>query len=141
MTKYAANAMLATKISFINEMANVCESLGADINDVRRGIGHDDPHRLSVPLPGVGYGGKLLFPRDIRQLLIHLANTAGLSADMMEAVDRVNDRQKQVLVGKIRKHYGDALKDKTLALWGLAFKPRTDDVRDAPRRWRRNRRC
>jgi UDPglucose 6-dehydrogenase len=130
MTKYAANAMLATKISFINEMANVCERLGADVNDVRRGIGHDARIGFQFLFPGAGYGGSC-FPKDIRAL-IHLASEAGLSADMMQAVDRVNDRQKQVLVGKIRAHYGEALKDKTLALWGLAFKPRTDDVRDAP---------
>ena len=130
MTKYAANAMLATKISFINETANLCERVGADVNDVRRGIGHDARIGFQFLFPGVGYGGSC-FPKDIRAL-IHLSNEAGLPADMMEAVDRINDRQKQVLVGKIRAHYGIALKEKTLALWGLAFKPRTDDVREAP---------
>jgi UDPglucose 6-dehydrogenase len=130
MTKYAANAMLATKISFINEMANICEKLGADVNDVRRGIGHDARIGFPFLFPGIGYGGSC-FPKDIKAL-IHLSRQAGLPPHMMEAVDRVNDRQKQVLVEKIRRHYGDALKEKTLAVWGLAFKPRTDDVREAP---------
>ena len=130
MTKYAANAMLATKISFINETANLCERLGADINDVRRGIGHDARIGFPFLFPGVGYGGSC-FPKDIRAL-IHLSNEVGLPAHMMEAVDRVNDRQKQVLADKIRAHYGAALGEKTLAVWGLAFKPRTDDVREAP---------
>ncbi len=130
MTKYAANAMLAAKISFINEMANLCERLGADVNDVRRGIGHDARIGFPFLFPGVGYGGSC-FPKDIRAL-IHLSNEVGLPAHMMEAVDRVNDRQKQVLADKIREHYGAALGEKTLAVWGLAFKPRTDDVREAP---------
>ena len=130
MTKYAANAMLATKISFINEMANLCERLGADVNDVRRGIGHDERIGFKFLFPGVGYGGSC-FPKDIKAI-IHLSNQAGLPPHLMEAVDRVNERQKQVLVEKVRRHYGDALREKTLAVWGLAFKPRTDDVREAP---------
>jgi UDPglucose 6-dehydrogenase len=130
MTKYAANAMLATKISYINEMANLCERLGADVNDVRRGIGHDARIGFQFLFPGAGYGGSC-FPKDIRAL-IHMSNQSDVPASIMEAVDRVNEAQKQVLVQKIRKHYGAGLRGKTLAVWGLAFKPRTDDVREAP---------
>ncbi len=130
MTKYAANAMLATKISFINETANLCERLGADVNDVRRGIGHDERIGFKFLFPGVGYGGSC-FPKDVKAL-IHLSHQVGLPPHMLEAVDRVNERQKQVLAEKIRGHYGAALGEKTLAVWGLAFKPRTDDVREAP---------
>jgi UDPglucose 6-dehydrogenase len=130
MTKYVANAMLSTKISFINEMANLCESTGADINDVRRGIGHDARIGFQFLFPGAGYGGSC-FPKDVRALIC-MAQSLGVPATMMEAVDRVNESQKQVLFTKIRRHYGDALKDKTLAIWGLAFKPRTDDIREAP---------
>jgi UDPglucose 6-dehydrogenase len=130
MTKYAANAMLATKISFINEMANLCECVGADINDVRRGIGHDARIGFQFLFPGAGYGGSC-FPKDIRAV-ISMSRECGFAVPIMEAVDQVNERQKQVLVRKIVTHYGDALKDKTLAIWGLAFKPRTDDVREAP---------
>jgi UDPglucose 6-dehydrogenase len=130
MTKYVANAMLATKISFINEMANLCERMGADINDVRRGIGHDARIGFQFLFPGAGYGGSC-FPKDVRAL-ISMASALDLPLHMMEAVDRVNEAQKRVLVAKVRKHYGGALKEKTLAVWGLAFKPRTDDVREAP---------
>jgi UDPglucose 6-dehydrogenase len=130
MTKYAANAMLATKISFINEMANLCECMGADVNDVRRGIGHDARIGFQFLFPGAGYGGSC-FPKDIRAL-ISMSKQLGVAAPVMEAVDRVNEAQKQVLVRKVREHYGPALKDKTLAVWGLAFKPRTDDIREAP---------
>jgi UDPglucose 6-dehydrogenase len=130
MTKYVANAMLATKISFINEMANLCECMGADINDVRRGIGHDGRIGFQFLFPGAGYGGSC-FPKDIRALL-SMSRGLGVAAHIMEAVDRVNEGQKQVLVRKVREHYGDALKQKTLAVWGLAFKPRTDDIREAP---------
>jgi len=130
MTKYVANAMLATKISFINEMANLCERMGADINDVRRGIGHDVRIGFQFLFPGAGYGGSC-FPKDIRAL-IYLSNQVDMPVAMMEAVDRVNEAQKHVLSDKIRKHYGDALKEKTIAIWGLAFKPRTDDIREAP---------
>jgi UDPglucose 6-dehydrogenase len=130
MTKYAANAMLATKISFINEMANLCERMGADVNDVRRGIGHDARIGFQFLFPGAGYGGSC-FPKDIRAL-ISMSKSLGVEAPVMEAVDRVNEAQKQVLVRKVREHYGGALPDKTLAVWGLAFKPRTDDVREAP---------
>jgi UDPglucose 6-dehydrogenase len=130
MTKYAANAMLATKISFINEMANLCERLGADINDVRRGIGHDARIGFQFLFPGAGFGGSC-FPKDVRALL-SMGRATDLPLHLMEAVDRVNESQKQVLVHKIRKHYGSALRGKTLAVWGLAFKPRTDDIREAP---------
>ncbi|MCS6849871.1 MAG: UDP-glucose/GDP-mannose dehydrogenase family protein [Gemmataceae bacterium] len=130
MTKYAANAMLATKISFINEMANLCERLGADINDVRRGIGHDARIGFQFLFPGAGYGGSC-FPKDVRAL-IDLSRRLGYPLALMEAVDQVNENQKQVLVRKVRTHYGPGLKDKTLAIWGLAFKPRTDDIREAP---------
>ncbi|HZY83721.1 MAG TPA: UDP-glucose/GDP-mannose dehydrogenase family protein [Gemmataceae bacterium] len=130
MTKYAANAMLATKISYINEMANLCERMGADVNDVRRGIGHDARIGFQFLFPGAGYGGSC-FPKDIRAL-VSMSRQFDVAAPIMEAVDRVNEAQKQVLVHKIRKHYGAALRGKTLAVWGLAFKPRTDDVREAP---------
>lgn len=131
MTKYVANAMLATKISFINEMANLCERIGADINDVRRGIGHDARIGFQFLFPGAGWGGSC-FPKDIRALISMSHHVDGAPTWIMESVDRVNEAQKQVLVRKVRQHYGAALKDKTLAIWGLAFKPRTDDVRDAP---------
>jgi UDPglucose 6-dehydrogenase len=129
MTKYVANAMLATKISFINEMANLCERMGADINDVRRGIGHDARIGFQFLFPGAGYGGSC-FPKDVRAL-ISMASALDVPLHVMEAVDRVNDAQKRVLVTKVRRHYS-GLREKTLAVWGLAFKPRTDDVREAP---------
>jgi UDPglucose 6-dehydrogenase len=130
MTKYVANCLLATKISFINEMANLCEAYGADINDVRRGIGHDQRIGFHFLFPGVGYGGSC-FPKDIRAV-IHMAKTRGLPAEMMAAVDSVNEAQKNVLFHKIERYFGGEIKDKTIAIWGLAFKPRTDDVREAP---------
>jgi UDPglucose 6-dehydrogenase len=130
MTKYVANAMLATKISFINEMANLCERMGANINDVRRGIGHDVRIGFQFLFPGAGYGGSC-FPKDIRAI-IGMSRQAGGSTRIMQAVDDVNEAQKQVLVHKVRQHYGDRLTGKTLAIWGLAFKPRTDDIREAP---------
>ena len=121
MTKYVANAMLATKISFINEMANLCERLGADINDVRRGIGHDQRIGFQFLFPGPGYGGSC-FPKDV-SALIYLAQSLQVPVDLIEAVDRVNDNQKLVLPRKIRQHYGPQLSGKCLAVWGLAFKP------------------
>ena len=130
MTKYVANAMLATKISFINEMANVCERMGADINDVRRGIGHDARIGFQFLFPGAGYGGSC-FPKDVNAL-IHMARKHDMPVHLMEAVDRVNEAQKLVLPRKVRAHFGSGLRGKTLAIWGLAFKPRTDDVREAP---------
>jgi UDPglucose 6-dehydrogenase len=130
MTKYVANCLLATKISFVNEMANLCEAYGADINDVRRGIGHDQRIGFHFLFPGVGYGGSC-FPKDIRAV-IHMAQTQGIAARMMEAVDAVNEAQKEVLFQKIRQHFRGEIDGKTIALWGLAFKPRTDDIREAP---------
>ncbi len=130
MTKYVANAMLATKISFINEMANLSERIGADINDVRRGIGHDQRIGFQFLFPGVGYGGSC-FPKDIRALEA-TAKLAGMESRMMAAVDAVNDEQKTVLQTKIEKHFQGDLKGKTIAVWGLSFKPRTDDIREAP---------
>ncbi|MBX6314929.1 MAG: UDP-glucose/GDP-mannose dehydrogenase family protein [Isosphaeraceae bacterium] len=130
MTKYVANCMLATKISFINEMANLCEAYGADVNDVRRGIGHDSRIGFSFLFPGAGYGGSC-FPKDIRAV-IHMAHCRGLPARMMEAVDKVNEEQKTVLGRKILDHFGPNAKGKVVAIWGLAFKPKTDDIREAP---------
>ncbi|HYH66563.1 MAG TPA: UDP-glucose/GDP-mannose dehydrogenase family protein, partial [Urbifossiella sp.] len=130
MTKYAANAMLATKISFINEMANLCDRLGADINDVRKGIGHDQRIGFQFLFPGAGFGGSC-FPKDIRSL-IHLSKQTGEPIRIMQAVDDVNEGQKQVLLRKVRSYFGERLAGKTVAIWGLAFKPRTDDIREAP---------
>ncbi len=130
MTKYVANAMLATKISFINEMANLCEAFKADINDVRRGIGHDIRIGFQFLFPGAGYGGSC-FPKDIRAI-IHMAKEQNLAPTVMNAVDEVNEQQKLVLFRKLQDHYGSALAGKTIALWGLAFKPKTDDIREAP---------
>lgn len=130
MTKYVANALLATKISFINEMANLCERMGGDINDVRRGIGHDSRIGFAFLFPGVGYGGSC-FPKDVRALAAMAAENK-LDPAMLTAVDRVNDRQKHVIIEKIEGHFGGDLTSKTIAVWGLAFKPRTDDIREAP---------
>jgi UDPglucose 6-dehydrogenase len=130
MTKYVANAMLATKISFINEMANLCDKLQADINDVRRGIGHDQRIGFQFLFPGPGYGGSC-FPKDVNAL-IFLAKSLEVPVALLEAVDRVNEKQKHVLPRKVRAHYGNHLKGKCLGVWGLAFKPRTDDIREAP---------
>lgn len=130
MTKYAANAMLATKISFINEMANLCDRVGADINDVRKGIGHDQRIGFQFLFPGPGYGGSC-FPKDV-EAIVATGRRTGLPLKLMQAVDEVNDNQKRVLVEKVRAHFGAQLAGKTLAVWGLAFKPRTDDIREAP---------
>jgi UDPglucose 6-dehydrogenase len=130
LTKYVANALLATKISFINQMANVCESFDADINDVRRGIGHDRRIGFAFLFPGVGYGGSC-FPKDVRALM-DTFKQADMDPRILEAVDWVNEQQKRVLQTKIERHFGGNLRGKTFAIWGLAFKPRTDDVREAP---------
>jgi UDPglucose 6-dehydrogenase len=130
MTKYVANCLLATKISFINEMANLCERLHADINDVRRGIGHDQRIGFSFLFPGVGYGGSC-FPKDVRAL-VDAAAHHNLDTKILKAVDEVNNNQKHVLFEKIRTHFAGGLKGRTIAIWGLSFKPRTDDIREAP---------
>ena len=130
MTKYVANALLATKISFINEMANLCERMGADINDVRRGIGHDSRIGFSFLFPGVGYGGSC-FPKDVRAL-VTMAKEHGVEPRMLEAVDEVNLAQKE-RVARPRSKTTSGRLNKTIAIWGLAFKPRTDDIREAPR--------
>lgn len=130
LTKYAANAMLATRISFINEIANLCEHLGANVNNVREGIGSDQRIGFSFLFPGVGYGGSC-FPKDVKALA-SAAEECGYRMKILEAVDELNTKQKSALVPKIRKHFGDRLKGKTIAIWGLAFKPRTDDMREAP---------
>lgn len=129
-TKYAANALLSTKISFINEMANLCERMGGDIDDVRRGIGHDQRIGFAFLFPGVGYGGSC-FPKDVRALA-SMARDHGLEPRIMDAVDDVNQCQKKVLVDKIKSYFGEELAGKRFAVWGLSFKPRTDDVREAP---------
>jgi UDPglucose 6-dehydrogenase len=130
MTKYVANALLSTKISFINEMANLCERMKGDINDVRRGIGHDSRIGFAFLFPGVGYGGSC-FPKDVRAL-VKMAEEHGVEPRMLQAVDDVNHKQKHVIVDKMRSHFGGKLAGKTIAVWGLAFKPRTDDIREAP---------
>jgi len=131
LTKYAANAMLATKISFMNELANLAEHFGADIEAVRVGIGSDPRIGYAFIYPGVGYGGSC-FPKDV-QALKRSADEVGYEASVLNAVERVNNRQKHVLFEKIRRHFGD-LRGKTIALWGLAFKPNTDDMREAASR-------
>ncbi len=132
MTKYAANCMLATKISFINEIANICERVGADVRDVRMGIGSDSRIGYHFIYPGVGYGGSC-FPKDVKAL-IRTARQHDFTPQLLESVDEVNDRQKLVLPGKIKAYFAEqgGVKGKTLALWGLAFKANTDDVREAP---------
>ena len=130
MTKYVANALLATKISFINEMANLCERMGGDINDVRRGIGHDSRIGFAFLFPGVGYGGSC-FPKDVRALAA-MAKSHGIEPRMLSAVDAVNNNQKQVAIEKLKRIFGADIKTKTIAVWGQAFKPRTDDIREAP---------
>ena len=130
MTKYVANCLLATKISFINEMANLCEEYKADVNDVRRGIGHDQRIGFHFLHPGVGYGGSC-FPKDVRAV-VHMAKSRGMTPKMMLAVDEVNEDQKQVLVRKVTDFFRGDLAGKTIAVWGLAFKPKTDDIREAP---------
>ena len=130
MTKYTANAMLATKISFMNEISNICELVGADVNKVRMGIGSD--HRIGFQFiyPGCGYGGSC-FPKDV-QALIKTSADYGYETRILNAVEHVNADQKMVLVRKIVKKYGEDLTGKTFAVWGLAFKPKTDDMRQAP---------
>jgi UDPglucose 6-dehydrogenase len=130
MTKYAANAMLATRISFMNDMANLCEIIGADINMVRKGIGADSRIGSSFLYAGCGYGGSC-FPKDVKAL-IRTARTHHYPMRILQAVEDVNEDQKTILFRKLRKEYGDELNGKQIALWGLAFKPETDDMREAP---------
>ena len=130
LTKYAANSMLATRISFMNDMAMLCERTGANIDDVRKGMGADK--RIGYPFlfPGVGYGGSC-FPKDVTALMT-LARQVGLDFDLLRAVERINERQKKLLVDKALKHFGGNFVGKRFALWGLSFKPKTDDMREAP---------
>ena len=132
LTKYAANAMLATKISFMNEMANIAERVGADIEMVRHGIGSDPRIGYSFIYPGAGYGGSC-FPKDV-QALERTARQHGYNAQILEAVEAVNDRQKHKLFELVERHFGGKLQGRTFALWGLAFKPNTDDMREASSR-------
>src|ERR1700733_5899375 len=132
LTKYAANAMLATKISFMNELANIAERCGADVEKVRIGIGSDPRIGYGFIYPGTGYGGSC-FPKDV-QALIRAARATGHEAEILNAVESVNRRQKEVLVHKMQQHFGPDMTGRTVALWGLAFKPNTDDMREAPAR-------
>ncbi len=130
LTKYAANCMLATRISFMNEMANICEKCGADIDMIRKGIGSDSRIGNDFLYAGVGYGGSC-FPKDVKAL-IRTANEIGFEPKVLEAVEAVNEKQKEFMVDKILKYFNGDIKGKTFALWGLAFKPKTDDMREAP---------
>jgi len=130
MTKYAANAMLATKISFINDIANLCEIVGADINWVRKGIGSDTRIGSKFIYPGIGYGGSC-FPKDV-QALIRTGNDYDYQLRILKAVEEVNKDQKEIIFNKINTYFKGDLKDKTVAIWGLSFKPQTDDMREAP---------
>jgi UDPglucose 6-dehydrogenase len=130
MTKYAANAMLATKISFMNDIANLCEIMGADVNMVRKGIGSDPRIGNKFIYPGIGYGGSC-FPKDVKALA-RTAKENGYTMRILEAVEAVNDDQKNVLVSKVIAHFGQDLRGKHFAFWGLSFKPQTDDMREAP---------
>ncbi|MFB9345393.1 UDP-glucose dehydrogenase family protein, partial [Aminobacter aganoensis] len=131
-TKYAANCMLATKISFMNEMANLAELLGADIEEVRKGIGSDPRIGYHFIYPGLGYGGSC-FPKDVRAL-IRTAADVGFAPVLLQSVEERNNAQKAVLFDKVKNHFRGDLAGKTFALWGLAFKPNTDDMREAPAR-------
>jgi UDPglucose 6-dehydrogenase len=130
LTKYAANAILATRISFMNEIANVCDLFGADVDQVRRAVGSDRRIGSSFLFPGVGYGGSC-FPKDVRALT-KFSSDKKYEFKILKAVDAVNEAQRRVLVRKIESHFGSSLKGKTIAVWGLAFKPKTDDMREAP---------
>ncbi|MBL6873950.1 MAG: UDP-glucose/GDP-mannose dehydrogenase family protein [Flavobacteriales bacterium] len=130
MTKYAANAMLATKISFINEISNICEKVGADVNQVRNGIGSDSRIGYKFIYPGCGYGGSC-FPKDVKAL-INISKENNYLPKLISAVEDVNFNQKKILFKKVVSHFGENLKDKKIAIWGLSFKPETDDMREAP---------
>jgi UDPglucose 6-dehydrogenase len=130
MTKYAANGMLAVRISFMNELSALCEKVGASVDDVRRGISTDSRIGKAFLYPGVGYGGSC-FPKDVKAL-VHTGRRHGVGLSILEATDSANTRQRGVMLEKIVAHFGGTLGDKTIAIWGLAFKPRTDDIREAP---------
>ncbi len=130
MTKYASNAMLATRISFMNDIANLCEIVGADVNMVRKGMGSDTRIGRSFLYPGCGYGGSC-FPKDIRAI-IKVGEEAGYEMKVIKAVEDVNNHQKTILFNKFNQHFGGEIEGKTVAVWGLSFKPETDDMRDAP---------
>jgi UDPglucose 6-dehydrogenase len=129
ITKYAANAMLATRISFINEIANLCDILGADVNQVRKGIGSDSRIGSKFLYPGAGYGGSC-FPKDVKAL-IKTAKDNGYELNVVKAVEKANEFQKTVLFRKIKKHFNNDLKNKIFGIWGLSFKPQTNDIREA----------
>lgn len=130
MTKYAANAMLATRISFMNDIANLCESVGADVNMVRKGIGSDNRIGNKFLYPGIGYGGSC-FPKDVKALIAK-AKSAGKELRLLEAVEEVNEDQKKILFNKLLAHFNNDISGLKIALWGLSFKPETDDIREAP---------
>ncbi len=130
MTKYAANAMLATKISFINEMSNICEKVGADVNQVRKGIGSDSRIGYKFIYPGCGYGGSC-FPKDVKAL-INISNSVDYNPSLISAVEKVNYEQKQILFSKVKSQFGENLSEFKFAIWGFSFKPETDDMREAP---------
>ncbi|HXI21983.1 MAG TPA: nucleotide sugar dehydrogenase, partial [Gemmatimonadales bacterium] len=130
VTKYAANAMLATRISFMNQVALFCERVGADVTNVRRGIGTDKRIGPAFLFPGPGYGGSC-FPKDVKAL-VKTGHEVGMPFDILDAVERVNERQKAVLLGKLRQAFPDGLTGRTVAVWGLAFKAETDDMRESP---------
>ncbi len=130
MTKYASNAMLATRISFMNDIANLCEIMGADVNMVRKGIGSDSRIGNKFLYPGTGYGGSC-FPKDVKAL-IHTAEKNGYDMQVLKAVEQVNEKQKNILFEKFNRYFSGDIEGKKVAIWGLSFKPETDDMREAP---------